>query len=159
GSRLPEITTRATPGPDGWRLTGEKCWVSRLSEASAFVVFAKDPEGTIQAAVVDADANGVTRRPETPSGLGGRACATVAFQAARLPPHAILSRTDSGDAIFRTHFAAFRPLVAATALGTAAGVHTGVLRILQARTATGLLPRLRDTTLATLARTAGDLNG
>jgi hypothetical protein len=29
-----------------WRLTGEKCWVSRLLESAAFVVFVRDPDGT-----------------------------------------------------------------------------------------------------------------
>jgi alkylation response protein AidB-like acyl-CoA dehydrogenase len=32
GSRLTEITARLVPDGEGWRLTGEKCWVSRLNE-------------------------------------------------------------------------------------------------------------------------------
>ena len=54
GSRIQEITTRASLDRNGrWRLTGEKCWVSRLLESAAFVVFVRDPDGRISAVIVD----------------------------------------------------------------------------------------------------------
>ncbi|MDH6574408.1 hypothetical protein P3T29_000023 [Kitasatospora sp. MAP5-34] len=59
--------------------------------------------------------------------------------------------------MFREHFAAFRPLVAATALGTAAGIHAQVTSALTARVASGIVPRLRDTALVTLGRTQSEL--
>ncbi|MGW4784984.1 acyl-CoA dehydrogenase [Streptomyces sp. NPDC004230] len=159
GSRLTEITARLQPDGDNWRLTGEKCWVSRLDEASAFVTFAKDPSGRIQAAVVPAEAQGVTRYPETPSGLAGWAWGTLQFHDVHLSRDEILTVPGGdGEQIFREHFAAFRPQVAAIALGTAAGVHTRILTTLQARTATGLLPRLRDTALVTLGRTQAEIH-
>lgn len=159
GSRLTEITARLLPDGNGWRLTGEKCWVSRLNEASAFVVFAKDPGGRIQAAVVPADAPGVARYPEMPSGLAGWTWGTLQFHDVRLSGDEILAVPGGdGERIFREHFAAFRPQVAAIALGTAAGVHTRVLTTLQARTDTGLLPRVRDTALVTLGRTQADIH-
>ncbi|WP_316779989.1 acyl-CoA dehydrogenase family protein [Streptomyces sasae] len=158
GSRLTEITARLMPDAQGWRLTGEKCWVSRLNEAAAFVVFAKDPNGRIQAAVVPADAPGVTRYPETPSGLAGWAWGTLQLHDVHLSGGDVLVMPDGdGERIFREHFAAFRPQVAAIALGAAAGVHTRVLSALQARTGIGLLPRLRDTALVTLGRTQADI--
>ncbi|MFE6894775.1 acyl-CoA dehydrogenase [Streptomyces sp. NPDC057694] len=159
GSRLTEITTRLTPHADGWRLTGEKCWVSRLKESAAFVVFAKDPNGRIQAAVVPAESDGVTRFPETPSGLAGWAWGTLQLQDVKVPEENILTTPDGdGERIFRDHFTAFRPLVSAIALGTAAGIHHHVLTTLQARTQTRLLPRLRDTTLTTLGHTHTSLH-
>ncbi|MFF2654275.1 acyl-CoA dehydrogenase family protein [Streptomyces sp. NPDC058045] len=96
GSRLTEITTRLTPHADGWRLTGEKCWVSRLKESAAFVVFGKDPGGRIQAAVVPAESEGVTRFPENPSGLGGWAWGTLQLQDVAIPKDNILT-TPEGD--------------------------------------------------------------
>ncbi|MDF3149402.1 MULTISPECIES: acyl-CoA dehydrogenase [unclassified Streptomyces] len=159
GSRLTEITTRLFPDNNGWRLSGEKCWVSRLEEAAAFVVFAKDPSDRIQAAVVPADAEGVTRYPETPSGLGGWAWGTLALTDVSVSSDSILTTPGGdGEQIFRTHFAAFRPLVASIALGTAAGVHSRVRSTLHARTATRLLPRVRDTALVTLGRTQGEIH-
>ncbi|MGW0656614.1 acyl-CoA dehydrogenase family protein, partial [Streptomyces umbrinus] len=159
GSRLPEITTRAVEGRGGWRLTGEKCWVSRLEEASAFVVFFKDPGGRIEAAVVGADAPGVSRRPERPAGLGGWAWGSLVLRDVPVSREDVLWAPGGGDEIFRSHFAVFRPLVAATALGTAAGVHSRVLRTLKARTSTGLVPRVRDTALVALGRTHAELYG
>ncbi|GAA2523698.1 acyl-CoA dehydrogenase family protein [Streptomyces longisporus] len=133
--------------------------MSRLVEASAFVAFAKDPGGRIQAAVVPAEAQGVTRYPETPSGLAGWAWGTLQLDDVRLSGDDVLTLPGGdGETIFREHFAAFRPQVAAIALGTAAGVHTRVLRTLQARIQTGLLRRLRDTTLVTLGSTHAEIH-
>lgn len=158
GSRLQEITTRAVLMPGGWWINGEKCWVSRLNEASAFVVFFKDPDSRITAALVEADRPGLRREPATPAGLGGWAWGSLAFNDVPITAADLLGGPGAGTAVFREHFAAFRPLVAATALGTAAGVHTTVADTLRARLATGILPRLRDTALVTLGRTHIELN-
>jgi alkylation response protein AidB-like acyl-CoA dehydrogenase len=155
-----EIAARLVPDGEGWWLSGEKCWVSRLEEASAFVVFAKDPDGRIQAVVVAAEAEGVTRYPETLSGLAGWAWGTLQFHDVRVHGDAVLVVPGGdGERIFREHFAAFRPQVAAIALGTAAGVHSRVLSTLQARVQTGLLPRVRDTALVTLGGTQAAIHG
>ncbi|GAA4474309.1 acyl-CoA dehydrogenase family protein [Phytohabitans houttuyneae] len=72
GSRVQEITTRARLHRDGrWRVSGEKCWVSRLVESAGFVVFLRDPDGRITAAVVDAGDRGLEREVIEPFGLGG----------------------------------------------------------------------------------------
>ncbi|MEH0416007.1 acyl-CoA dehydrogenase family protein [Streptomyces sp. B21-083] len=159
GSRLQKITTRAVPRPGGgWWLNGEKCWVSRLTESAAFVVFFKNPDGHIAAAVIDARAPGLERGPVIPAGLGGWAWGSLSFTDVPVDEADLLAGPDGGLAVFREHFAAFRPLVAATALGTAAGVHSQVTATLTARLTTGILPRLRDTTLVTLGRTHAELN-
>ncbi len=41
GSDATAITTRATEGPDGWRVTGRKAWVSLAGEADLFLVVCK----------------------------------------------------------------------------------------------------------------------
>lgn len=159
GSRLQEITTRASVRPGGgWWINGEKCWVSRLTESAAFVVFFKNPDGKITAAVIEAGAPGLERGPITPSGLGGWDWGTLALTDVVVSEGDLLGGDGGGLTVFRRHFAAFRPLVAATALGTAAGAHTQVTATLAARVATGLLPRLRDTALVTLGRTHAEIN-
>jgi alkylation response protein AidB-like acyl-CoA dehydrogenase len=159
GSRLQEITTRASAKPGGgWWINGEKCWVSRLTESAAFVVFFKNPDDKITAAVIEAGTPGLERGPIAPSGLGGWDWGTLAFTDVVVSEDDLLGGDGGGLAVFRRHFAAFRPLVAATALGTAAGAHTQVAATLTARAATGLLPRLRDTALVTLGRTHAEIN-
>ncbi|MER5362830.1 acyl-CoA dehydrogenase family protein [Streptomyces sp. NPDC002785] len=159
GSRLQEITTQATEHPGGgWLLNGEKCWVSRLTEASGFVVFFKDPAGELTAAVLDANTPGLQRQTIPPAGLGGWAWGNLSLTDVPLHPQDLLSTTGDGLRVFRRHFAHFRPLVAATALGTAAGAHTAVTANLTARLNTRLIRRLRDNALVTLGRTHAELN-
>ncbi|MFD1145639.1 acyl-CoA dehydrogenase family protein [Saccharothrix hoggarensis] len=55
--------------------------------------------------------------------------------------------------MLREHFAGYRPLVTATALGAAAAVFDTVTAGLTARRAAGDLARLRDSALVTLGRT------
>ncbi|MFD6529253.1 acyl-CoA dehydrogenase family protein [Streptomyces sp. NPDC060184] len=159
GSRLQEITTRATEQPGGgWLLNGEKCWVSRLTEASGFVIFFKDPAGELTAAVLDANTPGLRRRSIAPAGLGGWAWGNLSLTDVPLHPRDLLGTTGDGLRVFRRHFAQFRPLVAATALGTAAGVHTAVTADLTNRLNTRRVRHLRDNALITLGRTHAELN-
>lgn len=155
GSRIREITAQTRLGHGGqWRMTGEKCWVSRLSEAAAFVVFVRDPHGRISAVLVDADHPGVEREVIEPFGLGGWGWGVLRLHDVPVDPAvALLGTPGSGLAIFHQHFAGFRPLVTATALGTAAGVHSLVGDALTARRGVGILPRIRDNALITLGRT------
>ncbi|GAA3957191.1 acyl-CoA dehydrogenase family protein [Actinoplanes auranticolor] len=154
GSRIREITTQARLGRGGhWRLTGEKCWVSRLTEAAAFVVFVRDPDGRISAVLVDAEHAGVEREVIEPFGLGGWGWGVLRLHDVPIDPAtALLGNPGSGLEIFHEHFAGFRPLVTATALGTAAGVHGLVADELAARRDVGILPRIRDNALITLGR-------
>ncbi|MGC5365647.1 acyl-CoA dehydrogenase family protein [Streptomyces sp. DT24] len=159
GSRLQEITTQATERRGGgWLLNGEKCWVSRLTEASGFVIFFKDPAGALTAAVLDADTPGLHRQPVPPAGLGGWTWGGLSLTDVPLHPQDLLSGPGEGLRVFRRHFAHFRPLVAATALGTAAGAHSAVTTNLTARLDTHLIRRLRDNALVTLGRTHAELN-
>jgi alkylation response protein AidB-like acyl-CoA dehydrogenase len=159
GSRIQEITTRAVTAADGtWRITGEKCWVSRLEESAAFAVFVRDPAGTIAAVVVDAEAPGLSRQVVDPAGLGGWTWGLIAFDAVPVDPAThLLGGVGEGLAIFKRHFEWFRPLVTACALGTAAGVLDQVRSILVAKRATGILPRIRDNALIELGAAWADI--
>lgn len=128
GSRVQEITTCARlAGPHRWVISGEKCWVSRLVEASGIVVFFRDPDGRISAAVVDAAAPGIERELLRPAGLAGWSWGILRLHEVGIDPDRdLLAAPGQGLGLLRRHLTAYRPLVAATALGTAAGVHTTV---------------------------------
>jgi alkylation response protein AidB-like acyl-CoA dehydrogenase len=159
GSRIREITTRACLGRGGsWRLTGEKYWVSRLTEAAAFVVFVRDPDGRISAVLVDADHPRAERDVIEPFGLGGWGWGVLRLHDLPVDPAtALLGAPGAGLEIFHQHFAGFRPLVTATALGTAAGVHALIVDALAARRRIGDLPRIRDNALISLGRTHAEI--
>jgi alkylation response protein AidB-like acyl-CoA dehydrogenase len=155
GSRIQEITTRAVPvGPRRWAITGEKVWVSRLAEASGIVVFFRDPDAHLSAAIIDAGGPGVHREAIPPAGLAGWTWGELHLHEVIIDPRTdLIGQPGHGLDVFREHFARFRPLVGATALGTAAGVHTLVASTLHAKRRAGVLPRIRDNALITLGRT------
>lgn len=159
GSRIQEITTNARLHRDGrWRVDGEKCWVSRLVESAVFVIFFRDPDRRITAAVIDAADPGLEREVIVPLGLGGWSWGVLRLHGVPVDPAAdLLGRAGDGLAVFRRHFARFRPLVTAAALGTAAGVHTVVTEALGARLKLGVLPRVRDNALIALGRTQAEI--
>ena len=159
GSRIRDITTRATLAAGGrWLLTGEKCWVSRLTDAAAFVVFVRDPDARISAVLVDADDPRLERDVIDPHGLGGWSWGVLRMRGVPVDPAtAQVGPTGMGLQVFHRHFARFRPLVTATALGTAVGVHDLVTQALAARLRVGILPRVRDNALIVLGRTHAEL--
>ena len=159
GSRIQEITTRARPHRAGrWYLSGEKCWVSRLAEASAFVVFFRDPDERVSAALIDATDPRLEREVIEPFGLRGWTWGILRLHAVPVDPaNALIGQPGDGLAVFARHFARFRPQVTATALGSAAGIHTLTVQDLAARTASGALPRVRDHALTALGRTHAEI--
>lgn len=159
GSRIQKITTRASLHRDGrWRISGEKCWVSRLVESAGFVVFFRDPDARISAAIIDASVRRLEREVIEPFGLGGWSWGVLRLHQVPVDPGIdLVGRAGDGLGVFRRHFARFRPLVTATALGTAAGVHTLVIEALAARVKVGVLPRVRDNALVTLGRTHAEI--
>lgn len=160
GSRIQEITTAATPTPGGaWRINGEKIWVSRLEESESWVVFVRDPAGSISAVVVNADAPGLSRQVIDPAGLGGWTWGVLGFADVEVDPAArLLGAVGGGLAIFQAHFEQFRPLVTACALGCAAGVLDQVRGVLVAKRAAGILARIRDNALVELGESWAAIN-
>jgi alkylation response protein AidB-like acyl-CoA dehydrogenase len=161
GSRIQEITTRAVTAAGGrWLVSGEKVWISRLCEAAGLVVFFRDPDGRMSAALVDAAAPGLDRQPLPPSGLAGWSWGVLRLHQVPFDPDTdLIGAPGQGLEVFRDHFAGFRPLVTATALGTAAGVHATVTQTLAARVGIGMLPRVRDHALIALGHGHAALTG
>src|SRR5439155_8802937 len=68
GSDAGALQLRADPDDeDGWRLTGEKTWISNAPDADVYVVFARTTEGAgakgVTAFVVPGDARGLSGEP------------------------------------------------------------------------------------------------
>jgi alkylation response protein AidB-like acyl-CoA dehydrogenase len=159
GSQVHATATRAVPAAGGtWRVSGTKTWISRLTEAAVFCVFFTAPDGRLTAAAIDAKSSGLSRRLITPSGLSGWAWGELRLDGVTVRPCDILGRPGDGMALLRDHFARYRPLVAATALGAAAAVHDQTAALLADRRESGVIARVRDNALITLGRTWGQLN-
>jgi hypothetical protein len=60
--------------------------------------------------------------------------------------------------LLREHFAHYRPLVAATALGAAAAVHDHTAALLDGRRQAGIITSVRDNALITVGRTWAQIN-
>ena len=120
------VSTQAVRTATGWELSGRKAWVSRVLEADAFVVFARSPQH-LGAFYVPADAPGLkalpvdrpTDREEGPT-QAGWSWGELLLDQVPVPPTSVLGASVGGIAVFRRHFAEYRPLVAATCLGAAA---------------------------------------
>ncbi|HEY1619578.1 MAG TPA: acyl-CoA dehydrogenase [Streptosporangiaceae bacterium] len=159
GSQVHATATTAAPHRDGrWRLSGTKTWISRLEEASVFIVFFNDPAGRLSAGIVDASADGLSRQAVRPSGLAGWSWGELRLREVPLCAQDILGHPGQGMELLREHFAHYRPLVTATALGAAAAVSDHVTRHLCSRQSAGLITDLRDNALITVGRSYAQIN-
>ena len=159
GSQVHATQTAATPARGGaWAVSGTKTWISRLTEAALFCVFFTDPAGQLTAAVIDAASPGLARRPIIPAGLSGWTWGELHLHEVTVQPCDILGQPGQGMQLLREHFAHYRPLVAATALGAAAAVHDQTSAGLDGRRQAGAIADLRDNALITLGRTYAQIN-
>ena len=159
GSHVRATGTTATVTADGTRtITGTKTWISRLTEAAVFCVFFAEPDGQLSAAAVDARSEGLTRCPGTPVGLSGWTWGELRLEAVHVRPDEILGEPGAGMRLMRQHFAAYRPLVTATALGAAAGTHDRTVAALESRHRSGDIAGLWDNALITIGRTYAQIN-
>jgi alkylation response protein AidB-like acyl-CoA dehydrogenase len=159
GSQVHATRTRATANRDGtWTVTGMKTWISRLAEASVFCLFFAGPDGKISVAAVDARSEGLTRVPLVPAGLSGWAWGELHLSEVRLCADDIIGRPGTGMRLLHEHFAGYRPLITATALGAAAGCHDRTVAALEVRRRSGSIASLRDSALITIGRSYAEIN-
>jgi len=123
-----------------------------------FCVFFKDPAGRLTVGVVDAGVAGLYRRPVTSAGLSRWAWGELHLDGVRLRRRDILARPGKGMDLLREHFAHYRPLVAATALGAAAAACDSVIAHLDTRRKAGFISGTRDNALITLGRAYAQIN-
>ena len=123
GSRIQDTRTVAKNNGRTHLLNGEKVYISRIREAETFVVFFKfEKDETLSAALIDLSHGGVKTELWEPLGLRGWSWGKVVFENAPFTDQDVLGARGQGLAIFKEHFAYYRPMVAITTLGAAAAV-------------------------------------
>lgn len=104
GSDLANLSTKATPDGDGWRLNGQKIWTSYAGMAQWCVLAARVGSGTrhegITMFLVPMDTPGITVRPIR-SMLGAHHLNEVFFEDAWAGPDAVLGGIGEGWAVIR----------------------------------------------------------
>ncbi|WAL98448.1 acyl-CoA dehydrogenase family protein [Streptomyces sp. Je 1-369] len=140
GSDAAALSLAAEPdGSGGWRLTGEKCWISNAPEADFYSVFARTSPGAgsrgVTAFLVPADRAGLTGTPLemlSPHPIGA-----LAFDGVRVGTEDVLGEVDRGFRVAMTTLNRFRPSVGAFAVGMAQSALDATLAHTAERTAFG----------------------
>jgi acyl-CoA dehydrogenase len=121
GSDAAALELAAEPDGDGWRLTGEKMWISNAPEADFYTVFARTTPGTrargVSAFVVPAGRPGLSGEHldmVSPHPIG-----TLRFDAVPVHGDELLGERDRGFAVAMRTLDLFRPSVGAFAVGMA----------------------------------------
>ena len=116
GSDVRAMSLAAEPDGDGYRLTGEKLWISNAPDADIYTVFARGPEGITAFAVAgDSDNLGGEHRTmvaEHPIG-------SLAFDGVHVPGANVLGEPGAGFKVAMRTLDLFRPSVGAFAIGMA----------------------------------------
>ncbi|HEX4729421.1 MAG TPA: acyl-CoA dehydrogenase, partial [Jatrophihabitans sp.] len=105
---------------DGWRLTGEKTWISNAPDADVYTVFARTADTRargITAFVVPGDAPGLSG--ERLRMLSPHAIGRLSFDGVRVGPAELLGEPDGGFKIAMRTLDVLRPSVGAFAVGMA----------------------------------------
>lgn len=153
GSTIQTIKTTAFPDKNGWRLCGEKCWISRINEASFFIVFFKIARSEeISSAIIERERKGMFFQTFNASGLQGWSWGQLTFEDMSLGENDFLGKEGDGLEIFREHFIYYRPMVAMTALGSAASIYDEVIKFISMRMKTGAIEKCRDSALEALGK-------
>ncbi|MEU3653648.1 acyl-CoA dehydrogenase family protein [Streptomyces sp. NPDC032161] len=132
------------PGPGsgtgrGWRLTGEKCWISNAPEADFYTVFARTTRGAgsrgVTAFLVPADRPGLTG--SALDMLSPHPIGTLCFDGVPVTAEDVLGEPDRGFRVAMDTLNLFRPSVGAFAVGMARAALDATLAHTAGRTAFG----------------------
>ncbi|MEV0918544.1 acyl-CoA dehydrogenase family protein [Streptomyces sp. NPDC049967] len=139
GSDAAALALDAAPAPDGWRLTGEKCWISNAPEADFYTVFARTTRDAgargVTAFLVPADRPGLTGSPLdmlSPHPIGA-----LAFDGVPVTQDDVLGEVERGFRVAMNTLNLFRPSVGAFAVGMAAAALDATVEHTATRTAFG----------------------
>jgi hypothetical protein len=144
GSDVMGMRTRATPGPDGgWVLNGTKCWMSGVSEADWYTVFAKtgDPKSrahdSVTAFVVERSFDGVSvGRTDHKMGVRGVDTGELLLDSVHVPAENVIGEV-GGFRLAMLGLNSMRPIVAARGIGLAEGALMYAVEYVQQRQAFG----------------------
>ncbi|MFF9567058.1 acyl-CoA dehydrogenase family protein [Streptomyces sp. NPDC014685] len=139
GSDAAALALAAGRDGDGWRLTGEKCWISNAPEADFYTVFARTTPGAgsrgVTAFLVPADRPGLTGTALdmlSPHPIGA-----LAFDGVPVTPDDVLGEPDRGFRVAMDTLNLFRPSVGAFAVGMARAALDATVEHTAHRTAFG----------------------
>jgi len=115
------LALRAEPDGDGWRLHGEKTWISNAPEADVYTVFARTTQGAkargVTAFVVVGDSAGL--HGEHLDMISPHPIGKLIFDGVRVGPSDVLGEVDAGFKVAMRTLDLFRPSVGAFAVGMA----------------------------------------
>jgi acyl-CoA dehydrogenase len=121
GSDAAALSLRADRDGDGWRLTGEKTWISNAPHADVYTLFARTTPDAgargVTAFVVPGDASGLSGEPLDL--LAPHAIGRLQLDGVRVGPGDVLGEVDQGFAVAMRTLDLFRPSVGAFAVGMA----------------------------------------
>ena len=122
GSDVAGMRLQASATPQGWRLDGEKTWISNGGLADFYVTFAKTDAQAgargISAFIVDADTAGLDASAHIDV-MAPHPLATLRYTGCNLPHSALLGAKNAGFKLAMQTLDIFRASVAAAALGMA----------------------------------------
>lgn len=122
GSDAAALALRADQDGDGWRLHGEKAWISNAPEADVYTVFARTTQSAgargVTAFVVPGDAEGMSG--EHLELLSPHPIGRLRFDGVRVGAQDVLGEVNAGFKVAMRTLDLFRPSVGAFAVGMAA---------------------------------------
>ncbi len=139
GSDAAGLELRAEPDGEGWRLHGEKTWISNAPEADVYSVFARTTADVrargVTAFVVAGDADGLSG--EHLDLLSPHPIGRLRFDGVRVGPEDVLGQVDDGFTVAMATLDLFRPSVGAFAIGMAQAALDASIAHTSTRTAFG----------------------
>jgi acyl-CoA dehydrogenase len=139
GSDAAALELAAEPDGGGWRLTGEKMWISNAPEADFYTVFARTTAGArargVSAFVVPADRPGLSGEHldmVSPHPIG-----TLSFDGVPVLAGELLGERDRGFVVAMRTLDLFRPSVGAFAVGMARAALDAAVAYARSRAAFG----------------------
>ena len=120
GSDAAALSLRAEPDGDGWRLTGEKLWISNAPDADVYTVFARTSDAGargVTAFAVAGDSPGLSG--EHLDMLSPHPIGRLTFDGVRVERDDVLGEVDAGFRVAMRTLDLFRPSVGAFAVGMA----------------------------------------
>lgn len=139
GSDAAKLGLRAEADGEGWRLTGEKIWISNAPEADVYTVFARTTAGVgargVTAFAVAGDRVGLSG--EHLDLLSPHPIGRLLFDGVRVEPSDVLGEVDAGFKVAMRTLDLFRPSVGAFAVGMAEAALNATLDHVSSRKAYG----------------------
>lgn len=121
GTDAAALSLRAERDVDGWRLYGEKTWISNAPDADVYTVFARTTAGAgargVTAFCVPGDSDGLSGEPLAM--LSSHAIGRLTFDGVAVTEESVLGEVDAGFRVAMRTLDLFRPSVGAFAVGMA----------------------------------------